>query len=61
RSTERLLFGPSLRTSLAPVCPRSALQRLILPPSYLRPEGMSGLYAYDGHGNDPDPVRKGPA
>lgn len=35
-STERLLFGPSLRTSLAPVCPAAALERLALPPSYLR-------------------------
>ncbi|CAM9985948.1 unnamed protein product, partial [Scytosiphon promiscuus] len=26
KSTERLLFGPSLRTSLAPVCSRAALQ-----------------------------------
>ncbi|CAN0136205.1 unnamed protein product, partial [Pylaiella littoralis] len=55
KSTERLLFGPSLRTSLAPVCPRAALERLILPSSFLRPAGAS----YDA--NDPDPVRKGPA
>eukprot|EP00752_Nemacystus_decipiens_P012857 g11384.t1 len=54
KSTERLLFGPSLKTSLAPVCPPAALKRLVLPPSFLRPEGAS----YDA--DDPDPVRKGP-
>ena len=35
-STERLLFGPSLRTSLPPVCSAAAVDRLVLPPSYLR-------------------------
>lgn len=35
-STERLLFGPSLRTSLAPVCSGAAVERLAFPPSYLR-------------------------
>eukprot|EP00903_Cladosiphon_okamuranus_P017936 g16504.t1 len=54
KSTERLLFGPSLKTSLAPVCSSAALKRLVLPPSFLRPEGAS----YDT--DDPDPVRRGP-
>ncbi|CAM9788447.1 unnamed protein product, partial [Laminaria digitata] len=36
RSTERLLFGPSLKTSLPPVCSAAAVDRLVLPPSYLR-------------------------
>ncbi|CAM9384099.1 unnamed protein product [Ectocarpus sp. 12 AP-2014] len=55
KSTERLLFGPSLRTSHAPVCHRAVLERLILPPSFLRPAG-GAVNPYD-----PDPVRKGPA
>eukprot|EP00904_Undaria_pinnatifida_P010882 jgi/Undpi1/6924/HiC_scaffold_21.g09398.m1 len=37
RSTERLLFGPSLSTSLPPVCPAAAVDRLVLPPSHLQP------------------------
>ncbi|CAN0178637.1 unnamed protein product, partial [Ascophyllum nodosum] len=37
RSTERLLFGPSLQASHAPVCSAAAIARLILPPPYLRP------------------------
>ncbi|CAN0338909.1 unnamed protein product [Ectocarpus sp. 6 AP-2014] len=55
KSTERLLFGPSLRMSHAPVCHRAALERLILPPSFLRPAG-GAMNPYD-----PDPVRKGAA
>lgn len=35
-STERLLFGPSLKTSHPPVCTPAAVRRLLLPPSHLR-------------------------
>lgn len=57
RSTERLLFGPSLRLSRAPVCPAAAVNRLILPPSHLRPTPVT----YGGTSNadvEPPPGRR---